>query len=184
VFAAPNGRRARILGLGGVCAGVLALGWLAALGLAMVGAGGSLGMLPGAKHDALAPDGMPAHRATFLDMASARPTPRPGVSPIGRRQFPHQRSEATQGPAPAARSAVVSAQDRPVASPAAAPQGLLPPKAAATPRQGWARQGRTAPPGQMKRKQPPSHRGRHSGDTRAATCTTAGRGSLHGSKKG
>lgn len=184
VFAAPNGRRARILGLGGVCAGVVALGWLAALGLAMVGAGGSLGVLPGAKHEGRAPDGMPAHTAAFLDVARARPTPRPGASPIGRRQFPHQRSETTQVPAPAARSAVVSAQDRPVASLAAAPQGLLPPKAAATPRQGWARQGRTAPPGQMKRKQPPPRGGRRGGDTRAATSATPGQGSSHGSKKG
>jgi hypothetical protein len=186
VFAAPNGRRARILGLGGVCAGVLALGWLAALGLAMVGAGGSLGVLPGAKHDGRAADGMPAHRAAFLDMASARPTPRPGASPIGRRQFPRQRSETTRVPAPAAGSAVVSAKDRPVASPAAAPQALPPPKAAATPRQGWARQGRTAPPGQMKREQPPPRGGGHSGETPAATSTTPtpGQGSSHGSKKG
>src|SRR5438046_7851757 len=56
VFAAASGRRAGVLRAAGIVAGVLALAWLAALALSLLGAGALPGLLPRAAHHA------PSHR--------------------------------------------------------------------------------------------------------------------------
>src|SRR5437660_10619550 len=50
VFAAATGRRAGVLRAVGIVAGVLALAWLAALALSLLGARTLPGLLPGAAH--------------------------------------------------------------------------------------------------------------------------------------
>ncbi len=137
VFAAATGRRARVLRMTGIAAGVLAVGWLAALGLALFGAGAFPGALPGIKTHG--PASAPSH--------PVRSTPVRGAARVP--GFPAAGASSGIRRAPPARTTAVSAR-RPVA-PVAAAAPAAPAQASAPSGQGWARRGWTAPPGQTRR---------------------------------
>ncbi len=183
VFAAATGRRARVLLLAGVVAGVLALGWLAALGLALLGARGFPGALPGAKADA--PDSVPSHPFRVVPARSGQRAPGfPAASSPGN-GLTQPAARTTRTDARAVAASVVSFR-RPAAPPAAtAPAVPAPVEAPAARQRGWGRGGRTMPPGQTRRDQPPPHGGVRSGNTPAVTRTTPpGQAGSHAPNKG
>jgi hypothetical protein len=174
VFAAATELRARALRLAGFFVAMVSLAWIAALAVALLGAG--------ALHDAL-----PA--------AKARPTPRPEVV----RTPDNAPSRSTPGAAPrrvgpasgrevgTATAAVVQAgrASRPsttVAAPRAPTTPAVPlPPPPAVPRQGWAKRGWTAPPGRLKPDRAPAHgTGGTSGVADDSTGTAPGQSGSHG----
>jgi hypothetical protein len=170
VFAAATGRRAWMLRLAGVVAGVLALGWLAALGLALLGALAFPGALPGAKAGGSAPDSVPSDPLRVVPAQQAPGSPAaafPRGEGLARPVAPTTLSDART-----AVTRVVSTR-RPVTPLATtAPAVPAPVEAPAAPRQSSGRRGRTAPPGQTRRDQPRPRRAFGSGDTPAVTSTT------------
>jgi uncharacterized protein (DUF58 family) len=138
VFAAATGRRAGVLRAVGIVAGVLALAWLAALALSLLGAGTLPGLLPGAAHR-----GLP-HR--LQSPAAARKVPVPVRPKELARPVARTAPPATATAANASYSHAGSVVTAPAApAPAAAPQA--PPSRG----QGWAHRGWSAPPGQTRK---------------------------------
>lgn len=168
VFVARDNRRARRLRYGGAAAAILACLWLAALAVGMLGTGRLPGLsLPsgvrGAEHGVREPAPARVERSSPRAQATPRQTSEPRVS--RRSDAVGQEPRVRQAPArPALRQAVnrirnvrdVAPPVLPIARPAA-PQAAPPPAPApapapaALPKQGWARQGQTAPPGQTRR---------------------------------
>jgi hypothetical protein len=143
VFAAPTRRRARALQLGALCAAVLSLAWLAALGVALIGADALPGVLPAAK---ASPAPRPAPIGP-LERGAARSVPR--AAPSHRSAASRREIQAAAAPAvPAQATAQASVTVASPAAPVAPPSAPAAPPAA--PRQGWARRGWTAPPGHVK----------------------------------
>jgi hypothetical protein len=140
VFAAQTGRRARALQLAGLCVAMLSLAWIAALAVALLGAGALPGALPATK----APAPRPAVRAVGRVPVRSIPgaAPRRARAASGR-EVPTAATAVSPARATARASATVASTHAPVV-PAAPP----PPPAA--PRQGWARRGWTAPPGRVR----------------------------------
>jgi hypothetical protein len=137
VFAAATGRRAGVLRAVGIVAGVLALAWLAALALSLLGAGTLPGLLPGAAHR-----GLP-HR--LQSPAAARKAPVPVrqnelARPVDRTARPATATASNVSSSPGA-----SVVTTPVTPAPAAPQA--PPSRG----QGWVRRGWSAPPGQTRK---------------------------------
>ena len=159
VFAAATGRRAGVLRAVGIIAGVLALAWLAALALSLLGAGTLPGLLPGAAHR-----GVPRR---LQSPAAVRKAPAPvtqekPVRPVAR----------TTHPATAAASNVSSSHSAPVVTAPVTPAPAAAPQAPPSREQGWARRSCSAPPGQTRRgtgngkkqadpKTPPAQSGSH-----------------------
>jgi hypothetical protein len=178
VFASANGRRARFMRVAGGGAGVLAVAWLVALGLAILGAAGIPGALRGAKGQASA-----AARATNRAEVSRVVRTHRGAlaSPTSAAAAPRRHGQASTT-APASRPAPGPAApvERSVASSAAvAPTAAV---TTAAPRKGWARRGWTAPPGQTKTKPRPRRDG-SSTDSPAANVSHGQSGS-HSPPKG
>lgn len=142
VFAAPTRRRARALQFGALCSAVLALAWIAALAVALLGADALPGALPAAK---ASPAARPAPiGATERSAARSVPDAAPG------RRSAALRREIKVAAAPeraTARASVTVASPAAPVAPPAAPAPAAPP---AAPRQGWARRGWAAPPGHVK----------------------------------
>jgi hypothetical protein len=179
VFASANGRRARFVRVAGGGAGVLAVAWLVALGLAILGAAGIPDTLRGAKSQAPA-----AARATNRAEVFRRVvrTHRGALAPQAPAAAPPRRHGQAPTTAPAARPAPGTAAPvkRSVASSAAvAPTAAV---TTAAPRKGWARRGWTAPPGQTKTKPRPRRDG-SSTDSPAANVSHGQSGS-HSPPKG
>ena len=179
VFVSRDGRRQRVLRAAGLVAGALALVWLVALGLAMAGSTRLPGFpVPGAKRVAFARDASPAattapRRQSRAAVRTAASTPRrvePQRSSVranpGRTTAPATVTTTAVRPAPAAPAAPA------VTVTAAAPPAQTP----ATPRQGWARRGSAAPPGQTRRNQPAAPAGHATDSTGTTTSTTHGNG--------
>jgi hypothetical protein len=165
VFASANGRRARFMRVAGSGAGVLALGWLVALGLAILGAASIPGALPGASEPASRPARAVPRADTSRPVHGQRAT-RALRAPVAAQPLRHHAVAAVALPSTAA-ARRLSPPERSVApsAPAAPPA----PVATASSRQGWARHGWKAPPGQTRTKP----------DRRRADPTTAVDGS-HG----
>ena len=161
VFASHDGRRQRFLRVAGIVAGALALAWLAALALALVG-DSSLPVLP-------APAAM---RDAPARAASAPPRHSHAIRRAASTPRPLQAGPARVHPASAARAARTAAPAPP--TPAAPVTPAAPAQTAVTPQRGWARRGRTAPPGQAKRNDPIPRGRSHS--THATAATTHGNG--------
>ncbi len=178
VFASANGRRARFVRVAGGGAGVLAVAWLVALGLAILGAAGIPDTLRGAKSQAPA-----AARATNrAEVSRFVRTHRGAPAPPARAAAPARRHGQAPTTAPASRPARNTAAPvkRSVASSAAvAPTAAV---TTAAPRKGWARRGWTAPPGQTKTKPRPRRDG-SSTDSPAANVSHGQSGS-HSPPKG
>src|SRR5919197_3459244 len=165
VFVSHDGRRQRVLRVAGIVAGALALAWLAALALALVG-DSSLPVLP-------AP-------ATMRD-AQERAASAPPRHSHATRQAVSTPRPLQQGPAkvhPASAVPVPASAARTAASAPPTPTAPVTPAAPAqtpvTPQRGWVRSGWTAPPGQVKRNDR-IRRGR-SHSTHATAATTHGNG--------
>ena len=136
VFAAPTGRRARALQVAGLCVAMVSLAWIAALAVALLGAGAVPDALPAAKAGSVRP---PAP-ARAHQRAPARSMP----GPAPRRAIRTSTAAVTPARATAQAPITVASPRASLAPPAA------PPPPPATPRQGWARRGWTAPPGRVK----------------------------------
>jgi hypothetical protein len=182
VFAAATARRARVLWALGIGAGVLALAWLVALGLAVLGAGTLPGVLP-------ADAARPAHRAPAHRAPAHRAPAQQFTYSKGRR--PAQVPARPQHPAPQATRPGKRAPSTAAASstPAAfvAPAPVATPQAPASRGQGWARSGWNAPPGRARRTQPPPGKGAGLSKRQADTSTTTtapGQSGSHSPKKG
>ena len=189
VFAADDGRRARLTGVAGLATAALALVWLAALGAAMLGAGRLPGVpLPRAKQVGGAPDAATRHVSPFVQSLAGRSAARP-AAPTPRRsepQRPSAQADSVQHPAPPPE---VLSNPALVVVPRAAesvPAASAPVQAPTLPRQGWARQGWTAPPGQTKRDALVPRGNPRRTDAPASTNTTATttQGGPHSPKKG
>jgi hypothetical protein len=173
VFAADDGRRARLTGFAGLATAALALVWLAALGAAMLGAGRLPGVpLPRAKQVGRAPDAATRHVSPFVQSLAGRPAA-PPAAPTPRRSQPQR----------------LSAEADRVQHPAPPPEVLSNPaqvQGPALPQRGWARQGWTAPPGQTKRDESVRRGNPGRKDAPASTNTTATtrQGGPHSPKKG
>jgi hypothetical protein len=166
VFVSHDGRRQRVLRIVGMVAGVLALAWLAALGLAL-GGGTSLPLLraPGAKQDAPkhAASAQPRH-SHAIRQATAHPHARP-LRP--------EPATLHDSAAPPAAPAPALGTTRPAPAVPVTPAVPVQPTPVTTQR-GWARRGWTAPPGQAIRSAPtPRGRGHSKNPT---TTTTHGNG--------
>jgi len=159
VFAAASGRRAGVLRAVGIVAGVLALAWLAALALSLLGAATLPGLLPGASHPVLS------------ERHKAPPAGRPTQVPI-RHTEPVRTIAWTSRNATATASNVSSSHSAPRVTAAVTPAPAAAPQAPTSRGQGWAQRGLSAPPGQTRkgtgngRKQPdpttpPGHSGSH-----------------------
>jgi hypothetical protein len=173
VFAAATARRARILWTVGIGAGLLALAWLVALALALLGAGTLPGVLPADV----------AHRGHHAQ-SNRTPAHQP-QSPTSR--APEQASARPQEPAArATRSASANSvrSTAPAAStpaPAVAATPVVTPQTPVSRGQGWARRGWTEPPGHARK--PPPVKDKHQAD--GSTRTTApGQSGSHSPKKG
>lgn len=182
IFVSPYGRRQRALRLAGLLAGALALVWLVALGLAMVGSARLAGLpVPGAQRVAFARDAS----ATAAVPAPRRHSPTGGhearaASSTPGRVEPQSASARTN---PARTTAPATTPPAVLPAPAASVTSATPPLEAATPsRHGWARRGWTVPPGQTKRDQPAARGAGHSTDAAGTTTTSATRGDPHGKK--
>ena len=166
VFVAADNRRARRLRYGGAAAALIACLWVAALAVGMLGTGRLPGLsLPsgvrGADHDLR--EGAPTQakpssersRVAVAKAPTTRLTPRvatrsePVRRPARARRSPAataRRAVPTRNvaePAPPAEAAEASPVTQPAPTPAPAP--------APPPKQGWARQGYAAPPGETRR---------------------------------
>jgi hypothetical protein len=172
VFASATGRRARFMRVAGGGAGVLAVAWLVALGLAILGAAGIPDALRGAKGQAPAP----ARATNRAEVSRVVRTHREALAPPAPAAAPLRRHGQAPTTAPASRTAAGTAApvERSVASSAAA--------ATPAPQKGWARRGWTAPPGQTKTK-PRPRRDSSSTDSPAANVSHGQSGS-HSPPKG
>jgi hypothetical protein len=153
VFVASDGRRARRLRLAASAIAVLALLWLAALAVGMLGFGRlpglstPLGRIGGA-------DKAQSERSESRSPTPARSEPRSAdliVAPE-RSGRPSASQQSARGRAAVKRANAKPAARRPRTTPpapAVQPQPAPPP-----PQQGWARHGRPAPPGYTRRTQP------------------------------
>ena len=154
VFAADDGRRARLMRLAGLGTAALSLVWLAALGLAMLGAERLPGVSPSSvKQVRRVSDAATTEGSPFVQPPAGRPVV-PTAAPRLER-FDSQRLSTQAGrmqraaPRPAIPSTPAPAGPPPAAHPA--PLAPAPAQAPSPPQRGWARRGWTAPPGQAKR---------------------------------
>jgi len=190
VFAADDGRRARLTRVAGLATAALALVWLAALGVAMLGAGRLPGVsFPPSKQVGHAPDAATGYRSPFMQSPARRSAAWPAVRAPRRSepQRPSAQAGRVQHPAPAPE---VLSNPVGVVVPRAADPGRAAPAPVQAPTlpQGWARRGWAAPPGQTKRDEPVSGGAgapRRSGTpaTTNAIATTT-QGDPHSPKKG
>jgi hypothetical protein len=148
VFESVTGRRARIMRVAGSGAGVLALGWLVALGLAMLGAA----QIPGASRSANAPVSRPARAVPQANISRALHRQRAIQAPRALVAAQPQRRRAEAKVAPRSRSAARTLRPAERSVAPSGPAGPPTPVATASPRQGWARHGWKSPPGQTRTK--------------------------------
>jgi hypothetical protein len=168
VFAASTGRRARALQVAGLCVAVVSLAWIAALAVALLGAGALPDALPAAKARA-APQPVPARAPARRIPGSAPRRARVAVRDEVRT------SAATVRPARATAPAALT-----VTSPRASVTAPGAPPPPASPRQGWARRGWTAPPGQVKPdRTPPRGANGHGAAAGDPSGTTPGQSGSH-----
>jgi hypothetical protein len=189
VFAAEDGRRARIVRLAGLGTAGVALVWLAALGAAMLGAERLPGVsLPSVKQIHRAPDAETRQRSPIVRPPVGSPAVRAAAPRRGRSE--PQRLSAQAGPLRrAAPMPAIPLSPAPDALPPAAHPGPVAPPAAEAPshpEQGWARHGRTAPPGLAKRDESvtPGHPQRTAVPVSQNTIATSRQGAAQGPKKG
>jgi hypothetical protein len=186
VFAADDGRRARIVLLAGLGTAAVALVWLAALGAAMLGAERLPGVsLPSVKQVDRVPDAETRQRSLFVQPPVGRPAARAAAPRRGRSE--PQRLSAQTGRVQ--RAAAILSSPAPDALPPAAHPGPLTParaEAPSPPQRGWARRGWTAPPGQAKRDESvtPGHPQRTGIPASPNTIATSTQGATQGPKKG
>jgi len=178
VFASANGRRARLMRVAGAGASVLAVAWLVALGLAVLGAAG----IPDALRNAKGQVRAPARATNRAGVSRVMRTHRGALAPPAPAAVPARRHGQAPTTAPASRPAPNTAApvERSVTSSApAAPTAAM---TTAAPRRGWARRGWTAPPGQTKTK--PSPR-RHGSSTESPAANVShGQSGSHSPPKG
>lgn len=155
IFLAENGRRARILGIAAKVAVLVTVLWLAALAAGMLG----FGHLPGTSIE------QPFNRLiSGGDDASKNPAPSTDAASVAVTASARERAARAQAIVVARRNAVARA----VRARARAARGALPAPAlpaqqpagqvavAQQPRQqGWTRRGYVAPPGQIRKAEPP-----------------------------
>jgi hypothetical protein len=178
VFVASDGRRARRLRLAASAIAVLALLWLAALAVGMLGFGRlpglatPLGRIGGA-------DKAQSERSESRSPTSARSEPRSAdliVAPE-RSGRPSASQRSARGRAAVKRANANAAARRPrTTPPAPGVQPVQPQPAPPPPQQGWARHGRPAPPGYTRRTQPqpaPPPTGQASAPGQAKKAVTA-----------
>ena len=189
MFAADDGRRARVVRLAGLGTAALALVWLAALGVAMLGAERLPGVsLPSVEQIHRVSDAAIRQRPPFVQPSARRPAarmaaPRPGRSErerLSAQTRPVQRA----APTPAILESPEPAAPPPVVHPA--PLAPAPAQTQSPPQQGWARRGWTAPPGQAKQDESvprghPEHTGKPAIPNTTATST---QGATKSPKKG
>jgi hypothetical protein len=189
VFAADDGRRARVARLAGLGTAAVALVWLSALGAAMLGAERLPGVsLPSVKQVLRVSDAAPRQMSRFIQPPPGRRAARAAAPRLGRSE--PQRLSAQAGrvhrAAPAPAILLSSAPDAlpPAAHPA--PLAPAPAQAPSPPQHGWARHGWTAPPGQAKRDEsvPPGHPRRTGPPASPNTIATSTQGATQSPKKG
>jgi hypothetical protein len=154
VFAAATELRARALRLAGFFVAIVSLAWIAALAVALLGAGALPDALPAAK-------ARPTPRPDVLrtpDSASSRGTPGAAprrVGPASGREVGTATAVVVQAGRTSRASATVAAPRAPTTP--AVPLPPPPPPPPAAQRQGWAKRGWTAPPGRVKPDRAPAH---------------------------
>jgi hypothetical protein len=151
----------------------VSLAWIVALAVALLGAGAHPDALPAEKAAA-----SPPAPARALERAAARgmlgPAPR-RTRGASRHEVRTSAAAVTSARASAKPSVTVASPPAPVAPPAA------PPPSPAPPRQGWARRGWTAPPGQVKPDRPPPRGANgHGAATDDQSGTAPGQSGSHG----
>jgi hypothetical protein len=174
VFAADGARRTWLLRLAGLGTAALSFVWLAALGVAMLGAG----RLPDVPlSDAQVPRVSEATtNEESLFARPGRPVPQSAVTALSLSRALRASAQAAAERAPG--PAVLPKADPLPSEPARPPEP-------STSHQGWARRGWTAPPGQAKRHEPvPRGRSAHTDSATTNTTATTKQGSPHGPKKG
>jgi hypothetical protein len=187
VFAADDGRRARVVRLAGLGTAALVLVWLAALGVAMLGAGRLPGVsLPSAKQVHRVSDAVMRQRSPFVRPRAGRPTARTAAPRVGRSEAQRLIAQADRVQRASPTSAIASS---PAAAllPAAhlAPLAPAPAQTPSAPQQGWAWRGWTAPPGQAKQDEsvPRGHPRRTDSPATPNTIATSTQGATKSPKK-
>jgi hypothetical protein len=180
VFVTVNGRRARLLRYGGVTAALLAGLWLAGLSIGMLGFGHLPGLsLPAAVRSAA---DSPERSFASVKLSSDVPGTADARTSAGQRvasALSKAKTKTASGSQRATESVSRPSRTRAAAKPAPAAHAAQPAVEAAAPaalRQGWARRGQTAPPGQSRRtepKQPPVTPGQTRRNGYVAAPTTA-----------
>ncbi len=172
VFVTDDDRRSKRLRRGAFAATGLACLWLIGLGIGMLGFGGMPGISLGSdkrdKAERPAQEPAPAS-ARFLPSARSLASGQPPQAAPGRSRQVGSRARG--------RSRV---QRAPVRPPAVAPPPAQQAQNPAGRQRGWARKGKPAPPGQVRRAQtkpppprpPQGSRGQRRGQTRTTTTTT------------
>jgi hypothetical protein len=193
VFAAEDGRRARVVRLAGLGTAAFALVWLAALGVAMLGAGRLPGVpLPSVEQVHRVSDAAMRQRSPFVRPRAGRAAARTAAPRLGRSEAQRliARTDRVQraAPTPTIPSSPAPADPPPAShlaplAPAPAPAPAQTPSA---PQQGWARRGSTAPPGQAKRDEsvPRGHPGHAGTPATPNTIATSPPGATKSPKKG
>jgi hypothetical protein len=189
VFAADDGRRARIVRLAGLGTAAVALVWLAALGAAMLGAERLPGVsLPSVKQVHRVSDTETRQRSPFVHPPVGRPAARAAAPRHGRSEPRRLTTQAgrVQRAAPMPAILLSPAPDAPPRASHPGPLAPAPAEAPSPPHQGWARRGWTAPPGQAKRDESvtPGHPQRTGKPASPNTIATSTQGATHGSKNG
>jgi hypothetical protein len=189
VFAADDGRRARVVRLAGLGTAALVLVWLAALGVAMLGAGRLPGVpLPSVEQVHRVSDAAMRQRSPFVRPRAGRAAARTAAPRLGRSEAQRliARTDRVQRAAP---TPTIPSSPAPADPPPAAHPEALAPAPAQTPsapQQGWARRGWTAPPGQAKQDEsvPRGHPGRTGTPATSNTIATSPPGATKSPKKG
>lgn len=164
IFVAGDSRRARRLGRAVALTSFLAVLWVVGLGIGMVG----FDSLPGV------PFVKGSHaRSPVAPVAEVPDAARDTARALLAAKSAAAAASRSQAASPAARNAAAarSRAAKKAARAAAATPGAAPPTAAVNPAQrtrGWSRKGNVAPPGQVRRTQPPpappaTSKGRHVG---------------------
>jgi hypothetical protein len=171
VFVAGDGRRARRLRQAALVVGVLATLWLVGLGIGMLGFGNlpGVGLVKGAHADSRTPT--PASADPVAQRGNeAQSLQSAGVKAVRRDSSPTAGHARTTSPRAAAkRPALARRAARQTQAPPASTTAQTPANPAQRTR-GWARQGYSAPRGQLRKIDPPpppnTSRGRHIGPTK------------------
>jgi hypothetical protein len=168
VFVTDDNRRARRLRRGALVAATFACLWLVGLGVGMLGLGGLPGISLG-KHLSDGAGQAPPAPSTDTPSPVARSLDsRQLLGPVAAPNHKNQRRLGSQSRSARAPARPAPPASKPVSSPGLPQQPVNP----AGRQRGWSRKGSQAPPGQVRKTQPPpppGSRGQHRGQNQTTT---------------